>query len=82
MDLELSDDQRSVLSLLHQGHDAFTGCCERGHYGARLRVLAPLRRRGLIDHRDQPIGAANRSSELHTAPPGRGLRLGMPDCSH
>ncbi|GAC1619841.1 MAG: hypothetical protein NVS9B10_01000 [Nevskia sp.] len=57
MELELSNDQRRVLNYLQAGLDAFTGCCEQGQYGARLRVLASLRRAGLIDHHDQPIGA-------------------------
>jgi hypothetical protein len=59
MHLELSNDQLIVLDHLGKGLDPFTGCCARGDYGARLFVLASLRRLGLIDHRDRPIAAAN-----------------------
>lgn len=70
MDLELSNDQRLILSLLNQGLDTFSGCCERGHFGTRLLVLASLRRHGLIDHRDRPIppAAANACDESQRLP--------------
>lgn len=54
MELELSSDQQQVLGYLQSGLDAFTGCRERGQYGVRMRVLASLRRMGLIDHHDHP----------------------------
>lgn len=55
MELELSNDQKRVLDYLQAGLDAFTGCCEQGQFGTRLRVLASLRRAGLIDRHDHPV---------------------------
>lgn len=59
MHLELSSDQLIVLAYLGRGLDPFTGCNARGDYGARLFVLASLRRLGLIDHRDRLVLAVN-----------------------
>ncbi len=56
MNPELDHDQQRVLRYLQAGLDAFTDCCERGQYGARMRILASLRRAGLIDHHDHLIG--------------------------
>jgi hypothetical protein len=55
MDTALTEDQRRVLECLCAGGDPFEGCHERGHFGARMQVLAALRRAGLIDHHDHPL---------------------------
>jgi hypothetical protein len=76
MHLELNDDQRLVLDYLREGLDPFTGCKARGDCGARLLVLASLRRLGLIDHHDRlvPAAAAHGGSSNITA--NRGLAIG------
>jgi len=53
MDLELSAEQLAVIDALRFDRDAFENCSAPGQCGSRLRVLASLRRLGLIDHRNR-----------------------------
>ena len=52
MNSSLSDDEMQALAHIAGGRDPFTGCNANGDFGKRMRILAALRRAGVIDHHD------------------------------
>jgi hypothetical protein len=51
--MALDEQELQALHYIAAGQDPFAGCCASGDFGRRLRILAALRRAGMIDHGNQ-----------------------------